>query len=288
MSGLTAAQSRTFTEAGQSVLRRLEELPFVPSRPSTALRWAAGWNWRWRATSSYASENARVGQPEVNLGIIPGFGGTQRLARLVGPQLAREMIFTGGMIDAATAKGARNRLRRVPFGELLPRVRKIADTVAPRGRWLSRRARRPSAWVWIWISTPGFGWKCSRSAIYSTPPIGKKQWPHFWRSVRLCLRASSGHAARCGGRVRDRLAPSAAIASTPPDNFRPDFAATSRAAAICFASNRSVIDRSFERARIRSTTAGSNSKCSGVAAQVDVFEGDRVRSAISRCGRLPD
>ena len=50
-----------------------------------------------------ASDNARFGQPEVNLGIIPGYGGTQRLPRLIGPGRAMELILTGGMIDASEA-----------------------------------------------------------------------------------------------------------------------------------------------------------------------------------------
>jgi len=51
-----------------------------------------------------ASENARVGQPEVNVGLLPGWGGTQRLPRLVGKGIAKELIFTGKMIDAKTAE----------------------------------------------------------------------------------------------------------------------------------------------------------------------------------------
>ena len=51
----------------------------------------------------YASQKARFGQPEVNLGVIPGFGGTQRLTRLVGRAKASELIFTGKLIDAAEA-----------------------------------------------------------------------------------------------------------------------------------------------------------------------------------------
>ena len=73
-----------------------------------------------------ASERARFGQPEINLGIIPGFGGTQRLARRVGASRAREMIYGGEMIDAETARqwGLVNRV--VKPEELLPEARKLA------------------------------------------------------------------------------------------------------------------------------------------------------------------
>ena len=65
----------------------------------------------------YASENAKFGQPEVNLGVIPGFGGTQRLTRLVGRARAKELIFTGDMIDAARAKEIGLVLDVVPLAE---------------------------------------------------------------------------------------------------------------------------------------------------------------------------
>lgn len=74
-----------------------------------------------------ASENARLGQPEVNVGLIPGNGGTQRLPRLVGKGIAKELIFTGKIIDAKTAEtlGLVNKV--VPIGELKQTVENIAQ-----------------------------------------------------------------------------------------------------------------------------------------------------------------
>ncbi len=81
-------------------------------------------------TFRYASENARLGQPEVNLGLTPGFGGTQRLPRLVGKGRALEMLLTGNPIDAATAEkiGLVNKV--VPQAELLAECEKTAKALA--------------------------------------------------------------------------------------------------------------------------------------------------------------
>ena len=78
----------------------------------------------------YAAENARFGQPEINLGIIPGSGGTQRLSRLVGKARAKELIFTGDMIDAQEALriGLVNRV--LPPGDLLPTAKATAAKLA--------------------------------------------------------------------------------------------------------------------------------------------------------------
>jgi len=76
-----------------------------------------------------AAENAKFGQPEVGLGIIPGFGGTQRLPRLVGKGRAKELIFTGGMIDANEAYriGLANKV--VPLAELLNESKALAKKI---------------------------------------------------------------------------------------------------------------------------------------------------------------
>jgi enoyl-CoA hydratase/carnithine racemase len=90
----------------------------------------------------YASDNARMGLPEVSLGLIPGFGGTVRLARAVGLAQARELIFTGDMIkaDLALAMGLVNRV--VPQGELLPAALNTLATIATRGPLAVQTAKK--------------------------------------------------------------------------------------------------------------------------------------------------
>ena len=77
----------------------------------------------------YASENAKFGQPEVSLGITPGFGGTQRLTRVVGRGHAKELIYTANIIDAQEALriGLVNKV--VPQAELMDTVMKVAKTI---------------------------------------------------------------------------------------------------------------------------------------------------------------
>jgi enoyl-CoA hydratase len=80
-----------------------------------------------------AAETARLGQPEINLGIIPGWAGTQRLARLIGKGRAKELLFTGEMVDAREAWriGLVNRV--VPAAELMTATRELAVKIAGKG-----------------------------------------------------------------------------------------------------------------------------------------------------------
>jgi enoyl-CoA hydratase len=89
----------------------------------------------------YASENARFGLPEVSLGVIPGFGGTQRLTRLVGRARAKELIFTGDLIDAAKAKQIGLVMDVVPLANLLGHARSALERVAKKGPLAVRRAK---------------------------------------------------------------------------------------------------------------------------------------------------
>jgi enoyl-CoA hydratase/carnithine racemase len=92
-----------------------------------------------------ASEGTKLGQPEINIGIIPGGGGTQRLARAVGKYKAMEMILTGGMISADEAKvhGLVNRV--VPAGKQLEEATKLASEVASKAPLAVRSAKEAIA-----------------------------------------------------------------------------------------------------------------------------------------------
>jgi enoyl-CoA hydratase len=88
-----------------------------------------------------ATDTARFGQPEVSLGIIPGYGGTQRLPRLVGRNLAKELVLTGDMISAQRAFeiGLVNRV--VPASELMGAAREMAEKILSRGPAAVRTAK---------------------------------------------------------------------------------------------------------------------------------------------------
>ncbi len=90
----------------------------------------------------YASEEARLGQPEVSLGLIPGFGGTQRLPRLVGMAMAKELVFTGRRVSAQEAHrmGLVNAV--FPADDLMPAVYKTAGRIAAQGPLAVAKAKQ--------------------------------------------------------------------------------------------------------------------------------------------------
>ena len=89
----------------------------------------------------YASEAAQFGLPEITLGIIPGFGGTQRLPRLIGKNMAKEMIFTGKMVSAQEAKEIGMVNKVVPAEALMDEVMKTAKAMAAKGKVSLRAAK---------------------------------------------------------------------------------------------------------------------------------------------------
>ncbi|TBR39021.1 MULTISPECIES: enoyl-CoA hydratase/isomerase family protein [Dyella] len=103
MNGYTPTQAQGFSRAGQQLMTRIERLgkPVVARIQGFAL--GGGMELAMACHLRIASEKAKFGQPEINLGLIPGFGGTQRLLRLAGRQAALELCLTGALIQAQRA-----------------------------------------------------------------------------------------------------------------------------------------------------------------------------------------
>lgn len=128
-----AVSAKEYTHRGQSVLNLIENVgkPVIACINGFAL--GGGCEVAMACTMRLASENARLGQPEVKLGIIPGYGGTQRLPRLVGKGIAMQLLLSGEMINAQEAHriGLVNEV--VPAGELLARAEAIAQKIIANG-----------------------------------------------------------------------------------------------------------------------------------------------------------
>jgi enoyl-CoA hydratase len=129
----TPIGGKDYSIYGQKVLGRLERMGKLVVAAVNGFALGGGCELALACHVRIASENAKLGLPEVTLGIIPGFGGTQRLSRLVGRGRALELILSGEMIDAREAHriGLVNRV--VPAGEALAHAESFARTVMSRG-----------------------------------------------------------------------------------------------------------------------------------------------------------
>ena len=103
MSTLTKAEGEAFGKKGNDVFRKLETFPIPVIAAVNGFALGGGCEISMSCDIRICSDNAIFGQPEVGLGITPGFGGTQRLARLVGPGMAKQMIYTARNIKADEA-----------------------------------------------------------------------------------------------------------------------------------------------------------------------------------------
>lgn len=130
MQPLNAVQARQSALQAQQVLNGIEACakPVIAAINGYAL--GGGCELAMACDIRMASETARLGQPEINLGIIPGWQGTQRLPRLVGKGKAKELIFSGRMVDAAEAWRIGLVDQVVPAAELLERARELAALIA--------------------------------------------------------------------------------------------------------------------------------------------------------------
>lgn len=134
MQALDPVSARTFALMGQKVFAAIENFPKPVIAAVNGFALGGGCELAMTCDLRIASETARFGQPEVSLGVIPGFGGTQRLPRLVGKGRAMELTLTGDMIDAQEACriGLVNKV--VPQAELLATARKTASKILSKGQ----------------------------------------------------------------------------------------------------------------------------------------------------------
>ena len=130
MSTLTKAEGEAFGKKGNDVFRKLETMPIPTIAAINGFALGGGCELSMSCDIRICSDTAVFGQPEVGLGITPGFGGTQRLARLVSPGMAKQLIYTARNIkaDEALRIGLVNAV--YPAEELMAAAEKMADTIA--------------------------------------------------------------------------------------------------------------------------------------------------------------
>lgn len=132
MQPLSAAEGRVWGKYGQAVFNKIENLPKPVIAAVNGFALGGGCELAMACDIRIVADKAKFGQPEVTLGITPGFGGTQRLPRIVGKGRAKELLYTGDMIDAAEAYriGLANKV--VPVGELLDTAKALAQKIKSR------------------------------------------------------------------------------------------------------------------------------------------------------------
>src|SRR5207302_703399 len=134
MKDMDEPAGRAFAESGQRTFAQLETLAIPTIAAVNGFALGGGCELAMACDLIYASPKAKFGQPEVNLGIIPGFGGTQRLTRRVGIMRAKELIFTGDIIDAAKAKEIGLALEIIDADKLLDHCKAVAKKIASKGK----------------------------------------------------------------------------------------------------------------------------------------------------------
>lgn len=137
-----ALRAKRFSEMGHGLINKLQKLSIPVIAAVNGFALGGGCEVVLACDFIYASENAMFGLPEINLGIIPGFGGTQRLPRLIGKNLAKEMIFTGKMISAAEANSIGLVNNVCAQDQLMAEVMKTARIIVTKGKASLRAAKQ--------------------------------------------------------------------------------------------------------------------------------------------------
>jgi enoyl-CoA hydratase len=142
MVGLGVEEARRFSELGRRLGDRIDGMPIPVIAAVNGFALGGGLELAMLCDFIIASSAARLGQPEVNVGVLPGFGGTQRLARRIGGARARQLLYTGDLVTAeqALAWGLANEVTAP--GDLMPRARALAERIASRAPLAVAAAKR--------------------------------------------------------------------------------------------------------------------------------------------------
>jgi enoyl-CoA hydratase len=129
MADYNPQQARSYMKAAQETFNRIEQMekPFIAAVNGYAL--GGGCELAMACDIRIAADKAVFGQPEINLGLIPGFGGSQRITRLIGPGMARELLYTGRTVPAEEAKALGLANRVVPADSLLDEAFKMMEVI---------------------------------------------------------------------------------------------------------------------------------------------------------------
>jgi enoyl-CoA hydratase len=141
MAEMSAIEGLEFSRLGHRVMQSFEDLPIPVIAAVNGFALGGGLELAMACDLIIASEKARFGQPEINLGLIPGFGGTQRLPHRIGQARARECVMTGEMFDAKTALALGLVNHVVAPEELMPTARKLAEKLATKSAVALRQAK---------------------------------------------------------------------------------------------------------------------------------------------------
>jgi enoyl-CoA hydratase len=141
MSEMSAIEGLEFSRLGHRVMQSVEDLPIPVVAAVNGFALGGGLELAMACDLIIASDKARFGQPEINLALIPGFGGTQRLPHRIGHARAREFVMTGDMFDARTALALGLVNQVVGLEELMPAARKLAERLASKSAVALRQAK---------------------------------------------------------------------------------------------------------------------------------------------------
>ncbi len=142
MKSMTSEDAAQFCRLGQMVFSKLEALPCPVIAAVNGFCLGGGFELALACDYIFASENAKFGLPEVSLGLIPGFGGTQRLSRNLGPSYAKYMITTGHMVSADELLGRGLVIQVTPPDKLISVCLDVAKTITKKGPQAIKSAKQ--------------------------------------------------------------------------------------------------------------------------------------------------